>query len=51
MEEKHESFMVAVRTLEMLATSKVEMSGSEKNKSEQEDKQQNFWRSHTTIPL
>ena len=43
--------MAAVRKLEMLAVSQVKMSGSEKNKSEQEDKEQNFWRAHTTIPL
>ena len=55
MEEKHDSFMAAVRKLEMLAASKVKMSGSEQNKSEQDNKtsnkQQNFWRAHTTIPL
>ena len=36
LEEKHESFIAAVRKWEMLAASKVKMSGSEKNKSEQE---------------
>ena len=51
MEEKHESFMAAVRKLEMLAVSQVKMSGSEKNKSEQENKEENFWRAHTTIAL
>ena len=30
------------------AASKVKMSGSEKTKSEQEHKQQNFWRARTT---
>ena len=34
--------MAAVRKWEMLAASKVKMSGSEKNKSEQEDKQHIF---------
>ena len=33
----------------MLAAKKVKMSGSEKNKSEQEHKQQTFWWTHTTI--
>ena len=41
--EKHEDFIAAVRKWEILAASKVEMSGSAKNKSEQnEHKQQNF---------
>ena len=31
------------------AACKVKMSGSEKNKREQEHKQQNFWWSHMTI--
>ena len=40
LEEKLEHFIAAVRKWEMLAASKV--SGSEKNKSEQEHEQQNF---------
>ena len=40
----------AVDKWEMLAASKVKMSGSEKNKSEQELKHQNFWWAHRTIP-
>ena len=42
MEQKHENFIEAVRKCEMLAANKVKMSGSEKNKSEQEHKQQTY---------
>ena len=48
MEEKHENFIAAVKKIrnasgQQGAATKVKMSGSEKNKSEQEHKQQNFW--------
>ena len=47
--KKNENFIAAVSKWETLAASKVKMSGSEKNKSEQEHKQQKFWWTHTTI--
>ena len=48
LEEKHENFIAAVKKIrnasgQQGAATKVKMSGSEKNKSEQEHKQQNFW--------
>ena len=36
LEEQHENFVAAVRKWEMLAATKVKMSGSEKKKSERE---------------
>ena len=42
MEEKHENFIAAVRKWEMLAASKVKLSGSERKKN-QENRKQNLW--------
>ena len=42
MEEKHENFIAAVRKWEMLAASKMKLSGSEK-KNKQENRKQNLW--------
>ena len=47
--KKNENFIAAVSKWETLAASKEKMSGSEKNKSEKEHKQQKFWWTHTTI--
>ena len=43
MEEKHENFIAAVRKWEMLAASKVKLSGSEKKKQKHENRKQNLW--------
>ena len=51
MEEKHESFMAAVRKLEMLAVSKVKMSDSEKKKTNRKTSNKIFGEHIRTIPL
>ena len=50
LKETHEDFIAVVRKWEMLAASKVKMSGSEKDKGKRDHKQQNFYQAHTTFP-